>query len=95
MMSEPKTSQQMLAELFEDAMFRFHEKLMSSTRGRPEAEFIINGLLDAGFSVVPTGLLHRIDGQLGLAVHRGEGKEQRWRDEASELITEIRRYLTS
>jgi len=35
-------------------------------------------------------LLHEVDGQLGLAVHRGEGKSERWILESSELITRIR-----
>lgn len=37
-------------------------------------------------------LLNRVDGQLGLAVYRNE-HDQRWKDEAGELIAEIRRVL--
>ena len=38
-------------------------------------------------------LLHQADGQLGLAVHRGEGERERWKQEASALITRIRKTL--
>jgi hypothetical protein len=37
-------------------------------------------------------LLHHIDGQLGLAVHRNE-HDQRWKDEASDIISRIRAVL--
>lgn len=36
-------------------------------------------------------LLHELDGHLGLAVHRGEGSSARWKEEANNLITRIRR----
>lgn len=34
-------------------------------------------------------LLHEVDGQLGLAVYRGQ-HDQQWKDEAKALITRIR-----
>jgi len=40
-------------------------------------------------------LLRQCDGQLGLAVYRGEGGEQRWKQEASELISRIRKVLAA
>jgi len=39
-------------------------------------------------------LLHRVDGQLGLAVYRGE-HDERWQKEAAALITEIRATLAA
>jgi hypothetical protein len=39
------------------------------------------------------GLLHAIDGQLGLAVYRGEGGRAEWKAEATSLITRIRQTL--
>lgn len=38
-------------------------------------------------------LLHHIDGQFGLAIHRGEGKEQRWLNEAEALRSRIKRAV--
>lgn len=35
-------------------------------------------------------LLHEVDGQLGLAVYRGEGTTQRWMKEAHALIARVR-----
>lgn len=35
-------------------------------------------------------LLREIDGQLGLAVHRGEGSRIEWKFESAELINRIR-----
>lgn len=35
-------------------------------------------------------LLHAVDGQLGLAVHRGEGSRTEWKAEADQLIGRVR-----
>jgi hypothetical protein len=38
-------------------------------------------------------LLHEVDGQLGLAVHRGEGHRDQWKQEALDLIGQIRAII--
>lgn len=38
-------------------------------------------------------LLGRLDGLLGLAIYRGEGSTQEWKDEAYGLLIEIRGVL--
>ncbi len=40
-------------------------------------------------------LLRQIDGQLGLAIYRGEGIEQQWKDEAKALILRIRKAVAA
>lgn len=35
-------------------------------------------------------LLHEIDGHLGLAIHRGEGKDERWIKEAEQYRSRLR-----
>ena len=40
-------------------------------------------------------LLHQIDGQLGLAVHRGNLNNEQWKLEAEELIGRIRKLVKS
>lgn len=37
-------------------------------------------------------LLNELDGHLGLAVYRGEGRDQRWKAEAEALIIRIREF---
>ena len=53
---------------------------------------IARRILDLEAKVASTDkLLQELDGHLGLAVHRGEGSQPLWKQEAIELISRIRK----